>query len=138
MYLVIIIKEISSTILGREEAFLTAGEHTDMLKITLRPEKMSPVSGLRARRLRTARNHFYLFLAMSNCSKNCSIDWNSVVLCFKRLFYEGYKRLPDLCSPLLATILCVWEIWSITAYTCIYVFHWLATKSFLQEAVKKL
>ena len=35
---------------------------------------------------------------MSDCSQNCWIDWNSALLCFVR--------------PLVATILCIWEIWS--------------------------
>ena len=61
----------------------------------------SPISGLRARRLRPARWHFkfsssFCYETMSNCSQNCWIDWNSAVLCFKRLFHIGYERLPDL------------------------------------------
>ena len=47
---------------------------------------------------------------MSNCSQNCWIYWICAVLCFKQLFLIGYERFV---RPLLATILCVWEIWSL-------------------------
>ena len=46
---------------------------------------------------------------MSNCSQNCWIDWNSAVLCFKRLFHIGVWTFARFVRPLLATILCVWE-----------------------------
>ena len=49
---------------------------------------------------------------MSNCSQNCWIDWNSAVLCFKRHFYVGVWTFARFVKPLLATVLCVWEIWS--------------------------
>ena len=53
---------------------------------------------------------------MSNCSQNCWIHWNSAALCFK--------------WPLLATILCVWEIWSgsCNRVYMYHVFYWLAKK----------
>ena len=42
---------------------------------------------------------------MSNCCRNCWIDWNSAALCLKCLFtysvhdvYVEYERLPDLCG----------------------------------------
>ena len=46
--------------------------------------------------------YFVCYETMSNCSKNCWIDWNSAVL-------YGYARF---LGPLSATILCIWEIWS--------------------------
>ena len=49
---------------------------------------------------------------MSNCSQNCWIDSNSAMLCFKRLFHVGVWMFAWFVRPLLATILCVWEIWS--------------------------
>ena len=49
---------------------------------------------------------------MSNCSQNCWIDWHSAVLCFKRLFQIGVWTFSRFMRPLLATILCIWEIWS--------------------------
>ena len=49
---------------------------------------------------------------MSNCNKNCWIDWNSDTLCFKWLFHIGVWTFAWFVRPLLATILCVWEIWS--------------------------
>ena len=45
---------------------------------------------------------------MSNCSQNCWIDWNSAVLCFKRIFHIGVWRFAWFVRPLLATILCIW------------------------------
>ena len=32
---------------------------------------------------------FVSYETMSNCSQNCWMNWNSAVLCFKRLFYTG-------------------------------------------------
>ena len=49
---------------------------------------------------------------MYNCSQNCWIDWNSAMLCFKRLFHIGGWTFTWFMRPLLATILCVWQIWS--------------------------
>ena len=72
--------------------------------------KKSHVSGLRARRLRPALRHFCCYETMSNCSQNCWIYCDSAVLCFKRLFHIGVWR--GFVRPLLATILCIWEIWS--------------------------
>ena len=48
---------------------------------------------------------------MSNCSQNCWIDWNSATLCFKRLFHIGVGTFARFVRPLLATMLCIWEIW---------------------------
>ena len=47
-----------------------------------------------------------------NSSNNCWIDWNSAVLCFKRLFHIGVWTFARFVRPLLATTLYVWEIWS--------------------------
>ena len=33
--------------------------------------------------------NLFCYETMSNCSQNCCIDWNSAVLCFKRLFHIG-------------------------------------------------
>ena len=40
------------------------------------------------------------------------IDWNSAVLCFKQHFRIGVWPFARFVRPLLATILCTWEIWS--------------------------
>ena len=57
----------------------------------------------------------YLFIfcyeTMSNCSKNCWIDWNSAMLFFKQLFHIGVWTFAWFVRPLVATY-CVWEIWS--------------------------
>ena len=64
-------------------------------KFNLGPPKKSQISGLRTRRLRPANRHFlfiflfFYYVMLSNCSQNCWIDWNSAVLCFKRLFHRG-------------------------------------------------
>ena len=53
----------------------------------LRPKKK--VSGFWSLRTSAFFILFYLFFGhetMSNCRQNCWIDWNSAVLCFKRLF----------------------------------------------------
>ena len=50
---------------------------------------------------------------MCNCSQNCWIDWNSAVLCFKRLLHIGVY---------MATILCVGEIWS-GSNNRVYMYH---------------
>ena len=46
----------------------------------------------------------------ATATKRCPIgpmsDWISAVMSFKRLFHIGYERL----RPLLATILCIWDI----------------------------
>ena len=56
---------------------------------------------------------FCCYETMSNCSQNCWIDWNSAVLCFKRLFHILWVwTFAQFVRPLLATILCIWEIWS--------------------------
>ena len=36
----------------------------------------------------------------------------TAALCFKWLFHRRYECFPKFVRPLLATILCVWEIWS--------------------------
>ena len=74
---------------------------------------------------------------LSNCSQNCWIDWNSAVLCFKRLFHIRIWTFAQFVRPLLATILCVWEIWSGSnncVYRCMYhTFHWLAKQKDYQN-----
>ena len=50
---------------------------------------------------------------MSNCSQNCWIVWNSAVLCFKWHIHIGVWTFARFVRPLLATILCIWEIWSL-------------------------
>ena len=57
---------------------------------------------------------------MSNCNHNCWIDWNSAVL-----FHIGVWTFARFVRPLLATILCVWEIWS-GSNNRVYMYHWLA------------
>ena len=52
------------------------------------------------------------FFAMKRCSQNCWINWNSTMLCFKRLFHIGVSTFARFVRPLLATTLCIWEIWS--------------------------
>ena len=46
---------------------------------------------------------FFLFCyeTMSNCSQHCWIDWNSAVLCFKRLFHIGVWTFARFVRPLL-------------------------------------
>ena len=78
---------------------------------------MSPVSGLCARHLGPARRHLKFsfcscYETMFNCSQYCWIDWNSAVLCFKWLYNIGVWTFARFVRPLLATILCTWEIWS--------------------------
>ena len=92
-------------------------------KCELLGQKKSLVSGLR---LRPARRHFLFFIflnyeTMSNCSQNSWINWNSVMLCFKRLFHIGVWTFARFVRPLLATILCIWELWSLRIYAYIYV-----------------
>ena len=75
------------------------------------------IYGVRVRRLRPVCLHFYLFFfpryeTISSCSQHCWIDWNSAVLCFKRLFHRGVWTFARFVRPLVATILGVWEIWS--------------------------
>ena len=78
---------------------------------------------------------------MSNCSQNCWIDWNSAVLCFKRLFHIGVRTSARFVRPLLATIFCVCEIWlgfnnRIYMY---HVFNWLAKKQKrIAKKIKKI
>ena len=66
-------------------------------------------------------------------TSNYWIDWNSAVLCFKRLCHIGVWTFARFVRPLLATILCVWEmcVWSgtITTYTMYHVFYWLAKQT---------
>ena len=64
---------------------------------------------------------------MSNCSQNCWIIWNSAALCLKRLFCRICE------ASLLATILCVWEIWSGSNH--IHVFHLLPKKQKWQKSM---
>ena len=54
------------------------------------------------------------FYPISNCSQNCLIDWNSALL-----FHIGIWTFALFVRPLLATILCIWEILSV----CIHVSH---------------
>ena len=68
-------------------------------------ETKSPVSGLRT--------------CCLDCSQNCWIDWNSAVRCFKRLFQIGVWMFARFVRPLVATILCVGEIWS-GSNNCVY------------------
>ena len=55
-------------------------------------------------------------------SQHCWIDWNSAALCLKQLFHIGVWPFPRFERPLLATILCVWEIWS-GSNNCVYMYH---------------
>ena len=75
---------------------------------------------------------FFCYETRSNCSQNCWIDWNSAVLCFKQVFpHRGMNVCPICAAPLLATILCVWEIGSvqITSSACVtYFTGWNKTK----------
>ena len=68
----------------------------------LRPKNKSP-------QIRTSAFLIFFFCCcyetMSNWSQNCWIDWNSVVLCFKRLFHIGVWTFAWFVRPLLATIL---------------------------------
>ena len=73
-------------------------------------QNKSPVSGLRARRDQRVGILISPYKTMSNCSQYCWIDWNSAVLWFKRLFHRGLGTFARFVRPLLATILCVWEI----------------------------
>ena len=71
------------------------------------PKKKSPASGFRTRRPRPARQHFNFFFflgyeMMSNCSQNCWIDWNSAVLCFKRLFHIRGMNVCPICEASLS------------------------------------
>ena len=45
---------------------------------------------------------FFLYETMSNYSQDCWIDWNSAVLCFKRLFHIGVWTFARFVRPLLA------------------------------------
>ena len=56
----------------------------------------------------------FCYESMSNYSQYCWIDWNSFVLYFKRL-YHIHVGVQMFVRPLLATILCIWEIWSLLA-----------------------
>ena len=47
---------------------------------------------------------FFCYEQMSNCSQNCWIDWNSVVLCFKRLVHIGVWLIVRFVQPLLAFV----------------------------------
>ena len=82
--------------------------------------------------MRPSRGHFefsvFCYEMMSNCSQNCWINWNSAVVCFKRLFHVGVWMFAWFVRPLLATILCVWEIWSGSNNRMYHAFHWLAKK----------
>ena len=87
------------------------------------------------RRLRPARRHFYFFFlfAMKRCPIAAKIAGSIGILLrcvLNDFFYMGVsEHLPDLWGPLLATILCVQEIWSGSnnrAHTMYHVFHWLA------------
>ena len=59
---------------------------------------------------------------MSNCSKNCWIDWNSAVLCFKQLFHIGHMGM-NVCmteTSLIRHTLYTWNL--VPAYTMYHVF----------------
>ena len=73
----------------------------------------------------------FCYETMSNCNQNCWIDWDSDVLCFKRLFQIGVWAFAGFVWPLLATILCVW----VYMY---YVFQWLPKKKRLPPTKKSL
>ena len=65
---------------------------------------------------RTTAFLFIFFLLLWNdiqLQQNCWINWDSAVLCFKRLFHIGVWTFAWFVRPLLATILCIWEIWSL-------------------------
>ena len=61
----------------------------------------------------------FVILGFVCCSQNCRIDWNSAALCFKSLFHIGVWPFARFVRPLSATMLCIWEIWSL----CIYMYH---------------
>ena len=68
----------------------------------------------------------FLVLFYFGCSQNYWIDWISAAPCFKRLVHTGVWTFARFVRPLLATILCTWEIWSgfnNRAYMY-HVFHW--------------
>ena len=44
--------------------------------------------------------------------KDCWINWNSAMLCYKLLFHIVVRTFAQFVRPLLATILCIWKIWS--------------------------
>ena len=82
---------------------------------TLGPKKVSGFWSVHASPQRVGIFYFLFFLyyeTMSSCSQNCWIDWNSVVLCFKRLFHIWVWTFAQFVRPLLATILYIWEIWA--------------------------
>ena len=54
----------------------------------------------------------FYYETMFNCSQNLWIVWNSAALYLKRLFHTGVWTFGRFVRPLLATIVCVWEIWS--------------------------
>ena len=97
-------------------------------------KKKSPVSG------QIDVSAFYLFInffAKKWCPITAQIAGLIGILscCVLNDFYTGVWTLPDLCGLALATIICVWEIWS-GSNTCIYiyhVFHWLAPKKRLPK-----
>ena len=93
--------------------------------IKYKGQQKYPVSDLCARCLKPARRHFSFkfvcYATMSNCSQNCWIDWNSAVLCFKRLFHIGLWMFAQFVRPLLATIFCIMGN-LVPAYTCITYF----------------
>ena len=88
-------------------------------------------SGLRTCRF-SPRVSIYLFSfcyeMMSICSRNYWIDWNSAAPCLKWLFNVEVLMFAWFVRPLLATILCVWEIWS--GSNMQHVFYWLAKNKF--------
>ena len=61
------------------------------------------------------------------------------LLWFKRLFHIGVWTFARFVRPLLAIILCVWEIWSGSnnRMYMYHIFHWLAKKTDYQKKNKK-
>ena len=55
---------------------------------------------------------FFGYETMSNCNQKSWINWNSAVLYFKQLFHIWIWTFARFVRPLLATILCIWEIYS--------------------------
>ena len=52
---------------------------------------------------------FFCYETMSNCSQNCWIDWNSAVLCFKRLFHIGVWTFASICEASSHLLQVFWE-----------------------------